>query len=66
MSFFHIPKAQHACIQVRAEEADISASTELNHDWSSSVYGELGEIISHNAPAPLVKYVTLLPMLMSN
>jgi hypothetical protein len=50
---------RHACIRIRTDEPDYSDLPELSHDWSRSVYGEITELVPHDAPEPLGKYVTL-------
>jgi hypothetical protein len=51
-------KMCHAVLLIRTEEPDYSDSPDLEHDWPRSVYGEITEVIPHNAPEPLGKYVT--------
>jgi hypothetical protein len=48
-----------ACIRICTEEPDYSDLLELCHDWSRYVYGEITELIPHDAPEPLDNYVTL-------
>ena len=55
----YLSQVRHTAIRVRTEEPDFSDVSDLNHNWSLSVYGELKEILPHNAPEPLGKHVTL-------
>jgi hypothetical protein len=55
----YLSKMRHAGIRIRTDEPDYSDVPDLEHDWSRSVYGEITEIIPHNAPEPLGNYVTL-------
>jgi hypothetical protein len=50
---------RHASIRIRIEEPDYSDIPDLHHDWSRSVHRELSEILPHDSPKPLGKYVTL-------
>ena len=54
----YLSKMRHAVIRIRTEEPDYSDLPDLEHDWSRSVYGEITEIIPHDAPEPLGNYVT--------
>jgi hypothetical protein len=62
--FGYLSMMRHACIRIRTDEPDYSDLPELSHDWSRSVYGEINELIPHDAPEPLGKHVTSLTMLM--
>ena len=55
----YLAKMRHASIRIRTEEPDYSDVPNIEHDWSRSVYGNLKEIIPHDIPTPLGKYVTL-------
>ena len=55
----YLAKMRHAGIRIRTEEPDYSDLPDLEHDWARSVYGEITEILPHDAPEPLGKYVTL-------
>ena len=44
-------------IRFRTEEPDYSEVTDNEHDWSRSVYGDVKELIPHDAPEPLGKCV---------
>ena len=55
----YLSKMRHAGIPIRTDEPDYSDLPDLEHDWSRSVYGEISEILPHNAPEPLGNYVTL-------
>jgi hypothetical protein len=55
----YISKMRHATIRVCTEEPDYSDVSDLNHDWSRSVYGEITEILPRDSPEPLGKCVTL-------
>ena len=50
---------RHAGIMIRTGEPDYSDVSDLEHDWSRSVYGEVTEVLPHDAPEPLGKYFTL-------
>ena len=43
---------------MQAEEPDYSDLSELTHDWSHSVHGELEEILPRKPPTSLGKHVT--------
>jgi hypothetical protein len=55
----YLSKIWHSCFRVRTDKADYSDLPELNHDWSRYVYGEISEIIPHDAPPQLGKHITL-------
>jgi hypothetical protein len=55
----YLSKMRHASIRIRTKEPDYSDILDLEHDWSRLVYGELSEILPHDAPKTLGKYVTL-------
>jgi hypothetical protein len=38
----------------------------LNHDWFRSVYGEITELVPHDAQEPIGKHVTLTPYVDAN
>ena len=50
---------RHAAIHIRTEEPDYSDLPNVEFDWAKSVYGEVKELIPHDAPEPLGKFVTL-------
>ena len=52
-------KMKHALICVRTEEPDYSEIPEQEYEWAHTVYGNVKEILPHNAPEPLGNYVTL-------
>ena len=54
----YLSKMRHAALNVQTEELDYSNVSNLNHDWSCSVYGNLKEILPVNAPESPYKYVT--------
>ena len=51
----YLSKMRHAAIRIRTEEPDYSDLPDLEHDWARSVYGEVKELIPHDAPEPLGK-----------
>jgi hypothetical protein len=55
----YLAKMKHAALRIRVEEPDYSDIPEFEHDWSRSVYGNVEEMIPHDAPTPLGKFVTL-------
>jgi hypothetical protein len=55
----HLSKMRYACIGIGTDEPDYSGLPELSHDWSRSVYGEIPELVPHDAPEPLGKHVVL-------
>jgi hypothetical protein len=50
---------KEARIRVLTNEPDYSDYQDLEYDWSSSVYGDVKEIIPMDIPEPKGKYVTL-------
>jgi hypothetical protein len=54
----YLSKMRHASIRIRTEEPDYSDIPDIDHDWPRSAYEELSEILTHDAPKPLGKYVT--------
>jgi hypothetical protein len=50
---------KEARIRVLTNEPDYSDYQDLEYDWSSSVYGDVKEIIPTDIPEPKGKYVTL-------
>jgi hypothetical protein len=50
---------RHAFIRIRTDKPDYSDQPELSHDWSRSVYGDITELVPHDAPEPLGKHVAL-------
>ena len=55
----YLSKMKHSVIRIRTEEPDFSDLPDLKPDWSSSVYGNVEEILPQDAPKPLGKFVTL-------
>jgi hypothetical protein len=55
----YLSKMRHAAIRIRTEEPDYSDVPDPQYDWSRTVYGELQEDKSKDAPKPLGKTVTL-------
>ena len=55
----YLSKMRDAVIRIRTEEPDYSGLPDQDFDWAYSVYGAVKEIIPHDAPEPLGRYVTL-------
>jgi hypothetical protein len=55
----YLQKMKEARIRVLTNEPDYSDYQDLEYDWSSSVYGDVKEIIPTDIPEPKGKYVTL-------
>jgi Reverse transcriptase (RNA-dependent DNA polymerase) len=55
----YLCKMRHAVIRIRPEEPDYSDLSDMEYDWSRSVYGELEEVLPTDTPEPLGNYVTL-------
>ena len=49
----YIYKFKQAAIRFRTHEPDYSAIPEPVHEWDYSVYGDVEEVIPHDAPEPL-------------
>jgi hypothetical protein len=50
---------KEARIRVLTNELDYPDYQDLEYDWSSSVYGDVKEIIPTDIPEPKGKYITL-------
>ena len=48
---------KHAAIRIRTQEPDFSNLPSQEFDWSTSVYGELKEIIPKDIPKPYGKFI---------
>ena len=55
----YLRKMSDACIRIRTHEPDYSGIPIVTYDWSTSVYGEVEELVPSDAPAPKGRYVTL-------
>ena len=55
----YLSKMKHGKIRVRIQEPDYSDLPNFVFDWSRTVYGAIEEMLPHDAPEPLGKYVTL-------
>jgi hypothetical protein len=55
----YLQKMKEARIRVLTNEPDYADYQDLEYDWSSSVYGDVKEIIPMDIPEPKGKYVTL-------
>jgi hypothetical protein len=55
----YLSKMRHATIRVRTDEPDYSDLPVREFDWSRSVYGQIEELLPHDFPEPLGKFVTL-------
>jgi hypothetical protein len=60
----YLSKMRYSEICVCTYEPDYSNLPEMEHDWSRSVYGDIAELISPDAPEPLGKMVTFTTMWM--
>jgi len=49
----------HAAIRFRIEEPDFSALSDQQFEWAYTVYGHLEEVLPHDIPTPLRRFVTL-------
>ncbi len=50
---------KHAAICFRTEEPDFSALPDQQFDWAYTIYGCVKEVLPHDMPTPLGKFVTL-------
>ncbi len=50
---------KHAAICFRTEEPDFSALPEQQFDWAYTIYSHMEEVLPHDMPTPLGKFVTL-------
>jgi hypothetical protein len=55
--FGYVSKMRNAAIRFRTEEPDLSDLPVFEYDWSKSVYGEVKEVLPHDAPKALGKPV---------
>ena len=55
----YLSKMRHGSLRIRTEEPDFSDLPNLEYDWSQTVYGNLSEMLPHDAPDPLGQFVTL-------
>jgi len=55
--FGYVSKMRNAAIRFRTEEPDLSDVPVMEFDWAKSVYGDVKEILPHDAPEPLGKHV---------
>jgi hypothetical protein len=55
----YLSRMEHAMIRVRTNEPDYSALPIPEFEWAHTVYGNISEIIPHDVPPALGKYVTL-------
>ena len=51
--FGYVAKMRNSAIRFRVEEPDLSDLPIFEHDWSKTVYGEVKEILPHDAPTAL-------------
>jgi hypothetical protein len=54
----YLAKMNQAKIRVRVEEPDYSGMSNVEFDWSRTVYGAVEEMLANDAPTPLGSYVT--------
>jgi hypothetical protein len=57
--YCYLQKMKEARIRVLTNEPDYSDYQDPEYDWSSSVYGDVKEIIPTDIPEPKGKYITL-------
>ena len=50
---------RHAAIRICVDEPDYSGIPEKRYEWEQSVYGNIEEVLPHDAPKPLGKYVQI-------
>ncbi len=50
---------RHAAIHFCTEEPDFSALPDQQFNWAYMVYGHVEEVLPHDMPTPLGKFVTL-------
>jgi hypothetical protein len=55
----YLSKMRNAVLRVRTEEPDFTALPNHEGDWTRTVYGAIEELLPHDAPEPLGKWVTL-------
>jgi hypothetical protein len=55
----YLAKFDAAALRIRVNEPDYSQLSAPVYDWAYSVYGDGEELIPHDMPQPLGKYVTL-------
>lgn len=55
----YLSKFKEGVIRVRIDEPDFSNIPDFEHDWASSVYGDVEELIPADIPEPLGKPVVL-------
>ena len=58
--YCYIAKMKRAAIRIRTDMPDLTDLPKLTYDWSTSVYGELKEVLPDNTPPPLGKAVTTI------
>jgi len=56
----YLVKMKHAAIRIHTEEPNFSALPGQQFDWAYTVYGHLGEILTHDMSTPLGRFVTLM------
>lgn len=62
----YLSKFRDGALRVRTEEPDFSNLPEKKYDWEYSVYGDVQEILPHDAPEPLGKPVVLTTFVDAN
>ncbi len=55
----YLMRFKHAAIRIRVHEPDYSEIPPDHYDWASSVYGNVEELLPHDAPEPLGNYVRI-------
>jgi hypothetical protein len=55
----YLSKMRFASTRIRLEEPDYSNIPEHQYDWTYTVYRKTKELLPHDAPEPLGKYITL-------
>jgi hypothetical protein len=55
----YIRKMKHGAVRVCINEPDYSGLPDHSRDWATSVYGDVKELLPHDAPLALGKHVVL-------
>jgi hypothetical protein len=54
----YVKKMKNGAIRVCTDEPDYSELPDKRHNWATSVYGDVKELLPHDAPTALGKHVT--------
>ena len=55
----YLVKMKHAAICFQTEEPDFSTLPDQQFDWAYTIYSHMEEVLPHDMPTPLGKFVTL-------